>query len=193
MKQTELIDESKNSTEERIIGQLRIDDITSAPLRLIKTARLNLEPKQVFKKVSDHTNLHQWIPMIEGCFLNYSQAENRNEAGVGLVRICKFGSDFTEERIVHWDPPHIYAFSIINDSLPISDHLGLFTVEWDRHDRLGGSFVTWHQYFNTKNSSKGLMMSVKIGMNMNKALKNLIDEFGGEMLNSISKGGRNEK
>ena len=45
------------ATEPRTVGTLNIDAVTSAPLRLITTARLNAPLAEVFAIIADHGGL----------------------------------------------------------------------------------------------------------------------------------------
>ena len=175
------MNQSKQALNESNLNGLQGCCISSkAPLRKIKTAYLSSPPQTVFEKVSDHSKVHQWVPMIKCSLLNQFHSVGGNGDGDGSVQICHIGSNYFTEKIVHWNPPHCYAYSIINGKLPLIDHLGVFTVDYDRHDHLGGSIVTWRQYFNVEDFSKSLIVFVMMEIMMKTAFNNLISEFGGE-------------
>ncbi len=129
------------------------DEISNAPLRVIKKAHLHAPPEQVFAKVSDHDNLEKWVPMIKHSSVDHSRSVDGNVCG--------------------------YAFSVKGKNLPTSRHLAVFTIE---DDGQGGSILTTRQFFYSKKSLKGLIMPVIMGIVLTRALKNLIRAFGGEIV-----------
>jgi uncharacterized protein YndB with AHSA1/START domain len=91
---------------ERTVGTLNVDAVTSAPLRVIKTARLNAPQVEVFAVIADHVGLSAWFSLIEQAQVDHSNAAV--EGGDGTVRYCTVqGGTVLKETIVGFDRPHI--------------------------------------------------------------------------------------
>ena len=173
---------STYSIEQRRFDTLQVNDFTNAPQKAFSRARLSASPEVVFAKMADHENLDEWIPLINHkVVVDHSHSKHPGKNDVGTIRICNFGGDTLTERIQYWQPGRSYAYSVLpSEDNPATDHLGVITVE---SDGAGGSLVSWRQYFNPKPwSLKAKVMPLMMGMVMDKALGNLADQYGGEVL-----------
>jgi uncharacterized protein YndB with AHSA1/START domain len=141
---------------------------TSAPQQIRKKTVVAAPIEDVWKIVSDHQGMTQWMPMIS--HVELVKANDAGEWGEGCERHCKFGPDLLEEKIVHWDPPYSYAYAI-SDMHLVKNHVG--------HLRListgGGTEVIWTQYFHPNGNllKNFVAKSIMLPSVMSKALKNL--------------------
>ncbi|OUS28634.1 hypothetical protein A9Q99_11515 [Gammaproteobacteria bacterium 45_16_T64] len=173
---------SSYSFETRQFDELRVDDFTPAPKQAMARAHFLASPEVVFAKLGDHENMNQWMPFINHEIkVDHSNSRTPGKSDVGTVRICDFAGDKLTESILYWEEGKSYAYTVLpGDANPALDHLGVITVE---PDGKGGSLVSWRQYFEPKPwSLKGNVMPTMIGVVMNMALDNLVDEYGGEVL-----------
>ena len=88
----------------------------------------------VFERITEHEAMREW-PGIQACRL-IVEGEPRN--GLGAVRRIKAGGVTLDERIVHFEPPARYDYTIIR-GLPV-EHLG--TVRLTPTEE--GVRVHWH-------------------------------------------------
>ena len=141
---------------------------TQSPLQILKTAYIDAPIEKVWEVVADHQGMTQWVPMIKHVELTIPG--DQGDWGEGCERQCQFGPDLLKEKIVHWDPPYGYAYSI-EDMHLVKDHVGHIALE-----RVGDETkVTWRQYFQPNgNLVKNLVAKHLMMPNvMKKALKNL--------------------
>jgi uncharacterized protein YndB with AHSA1/START domain len=87
----------------------------------------------VFERITDHEDMSNW-PGVGKCEL-VEQGEPRN--GLGAVRKIGAGGLSLFEKVVQWEPPNRYDYTIIK-GLPV-EHRG--TVELTKVD--GGVEVHW--------------------------------------------------
>ena len=129
--------------ENRMIGGLDVDTYTSAPLRVSAAAFLDAPPREVFGVISDHAALEHWFPLVDTVNLNRSHAEVRD--GVGTIVYVFFGILTIRQYVIAYDPPHLLAYSIEQNSLLI-DHMAVIYLEAERY---GGTNIVWRHYFRT--------------------------------------------
>ena len=152
---------------------------TNGNLQSIAFAILDAPPEVVFKKMADHENLRDWVPMIDHLVgVNHEKSITPGTSNAGTVRICNFGGDEIVEDITHWIPGRAYAYSA-RDTIdgPANDHLGIITIEKGEGN---SSLVTWRQYFTPVGFKGNYVMPMMMSYVTSKALKNLAEEFGGE-------------
>jgi len=173
---------TKYGVEDRQFGDLNVDSFTPAQQYALSVARLNAAPETVFAKVADHRNLRDWVPMIDHLVeLDNSNATTPGQPGVGSFRTCQFGGDTLVEDIRFWQEGVGYAYSVRDGKgVAVENHLGVF---WLESDGKGGTYLTWRQYFEKKHwSVKAQVMPFMMSYVMNKAMENLADQWGGEVL-----------
>jgi hypothetical protein len=164
------------ATAPRTVGTLNIDDVTSAPLHLITTARLNAPLAQVFAVIADHGGLSAWIPLIEQV-----QVDHRNatvEDGDGTIRSCTLqGGAVLKETIVGFDPPHMYGYTIADgNAFGVQNHLGVVSLATDA---AGTTILTWRQYFDHPEADT---FAQQVSVMLDAGVQGLIACFGGEPL-----------
>jgi carbon monoxide dehydrogenase subunit G len=169
----------KEQNEQRIVNGFNVDAVTAAPLQLTQTARLNATVDEVFAIVSDHAGLHKWTPFISKVQLNCDDAAT--PGGEGTLRYCKTPAGLTlHEKIVAWNPPHMYGYRIRNFQTLLPSHFGLVTVEPDGD---GKALLTWRTYFESKMVG-GMMARAMLNVVLPNLIGNLVKHFDGEMLSA---------
>jgi len=170
------------NAETRELGKLKVDNLTPAPLQYYRVARLNAAPEKVFALVANHANVGDWIPGIDSVSdVNHSKSMTPGKPNKGTTRtiVDATGQALTED-ITYWEKDVGYSYSIQETpAAPLTKHLGVIQIESDGN---GGSLLTYRQYFEAKDSIKGKLTPFIMKILLNKALGNLTDEFGGELL-----------
>ncbi|WP_299138402.1 SRPBCC family protein [uncultured Tateyamaria sp.] len=164
--------------DQRTIGNFRVDTVTSAALDQTFALQLDAAPSSVWELVGSHTRLNEWFPGIARAYVLEPTSTNRSFAPL-FTRQCEFEGDLLTEDIPYDNGRDAYAYSINKDRsnvlVPISDHLGVFTVEPVQG---GKSLLVWRQYWR-----KGLMGQVGVPRLVNRYMKpglqNLVDRYGG--------------
>jgi len=170
------------AVDERRIGGLDLNSLTQSEQYAMSVGHIKASPETVFKKIADHQNLRDWVPMIDHeVEVDHSASIVPGESNVGTKRICLFGGDRLVEDIRYWKEGKGYAYSARDsDDLPVTNHLG---VIWIESDNEGGSYLIWRQFFEKKSwSLKAQIMPFMMDYVMNGAMQNLVDEWGGEVL-----------
>jgi len=161
---------------ERTVGKLNIDEVTQAPLRLVKTARLLAPPTDVFAVVSDHVGTEAWFPVIERVQVDNTNAEV--VGGYGATRYCTLSNGAVlTEKIVEFDPPHLFGYAVADgNAFGVQGHLALINLETDA---AGNTLLTWQQYFNHPAID---VLTKEISAMLDGGIQGLINRFGGELL-----------
>ena len=110
----------------------------------------------------------QWVPMIKDVHL--VKPDTNGNWKEGCERHCQFGADLLEEKIVHWDEPYGYAYTI-SDMHLVKNHVGYIALK----EKLDGTLLTWTQYFHPNGNfiKKWMAKNIMLPYVMKKALKNL--------------------
>lgn len=118
--------------------------LAQAPLQVEATGRLGLDADAAFAYITEIERLPEWLPFARTAQADDSAAQT--PSGVGSVRqIFTVGSRPTCERVVHFEPPRLYAYSARDSDLmgTFTKHLGVISVE---PHHAGGSAITWLAY-----------------------------------------------
>jgi uncharacterized protein YndB with AHSA1/START domain len=166
------------ATTPRTVGSLNIDAVTSAPLRVIKTTRLNAPLAEVFAIIADHGGLSAWFPLIEQVQVDHHNAAV--EGGDGTIRSCTLqGGAVLHETIMGYDPPHMYGYSIADgNAFGVQNHLGVVSLA---ADDAGNTILTWHQYFDHPEADT---VAQQVSGMLDAGIEGLIARFGGEPLDT---------
>ena len=142
---------------------------TNAPLQMQITRKIDLPAEKIWAILSDHKGMTDWMPMIKS--VKITQNDPQGGEGEGCQRVCEFGGDTLYEDIVHWDPPHGYAY-MIQDNHMVNNHLGYVEIEAIDEER---SKVSWYQYFVPQGNAfkKFMMKNLMMPNVLKKGLKNL--------------------
>ncbi|WP_299213341.1 SRPBCC family protein [uncultured Aquimarina sp.] len=147
---------------------LDVNQFTNAPKQLQIQRFLNAPIHKVWEVVSDHQRMTSWMPMIKK--VDLTKANSKGEWQEGCERQCQFGPDLLEEKIVHWDPPYGYAYTIADMHI-VKNHLGYFKLI----EKMEGTEVIWTQYYHPNGNiiKKWMAKNIMLPSVMKKALKNL--------------------
>lgn len=147
---------------------LNVKSFTNAPRQIKVTRMVHAPIESVWKVVADHQGMTQWMPMIKR--VNLIKPDKEGTWGEGCERHCQFGTDLLQEKIVHWDPPYGYAYSIADMHI-VKNHLGHIELT----EKLDGTLVSWTQYFEPQGNpiKKWMAKNIMLPQVMKKALKNL--------------------
>ncbi|MGL1904002.1 MAG: hypothetical protein OCC49_17825 [Fibrobacterales bacterium] len=166
---------------DRTIGKYNVNNYTNAPLQIVKMVHLKVPTAKAFDLVAK--DIPQWFDGISDLVWDHSKSPS-GEFGAGSTRMCKIDEDTVYENIRVWEDGKIYAYQIdmerSTSGFPMSEHVGFFIVE---DDGMGGSIVTWRQYFNR---NVHVMSPVLAWMLDNKfmtpALEKLSSLYGGQLI-----------
>ena len=156
-------------------GQFDAAQLTSAPLRLEKTAKLYAPQAVTFEALSNHEKWPELFPWISAVRIDNSQAVIPN--GLGARRICNFGNNMTlEEIIVGWHPPESYAYAVLDETHPfgMTGHVGVVSCRPGEADTTD---LAWQHYYNHPNLD---VMLQQLDGTMSMVITHLVDRFGGE-------------
>jgi len=144
------------------------NDYTNAPKQLEVSRIIHASINAVWKVVSNHKGMTQWMPMIK--HVELVKEDDQGAWGEGCERHCQFGSDLLKEKIVYWNPPYGYAY-MIADMHIVKNHIGYINLEETNEVTL----ITWTQFFNPNGNfaKKWMAKNVMLPFVMKKALKNL--------------------
>lgn len=122
-----------------------------SPLQIELRFRLDIPQAEAFELVS--TRLAEWFHQIHAVAWNHTRSKRgATTLGACSERTCDFGGKSLVEEITELEPGSYYAYRIdftrSQMKMPITDHLGTFTVEAAPSGR--GSLVTWRQHFRAK-------------------------------------------
>ncbi len=148
--------------------KFNVTQFTEAPQQLQFSRIVNAPIREVWKIISDHQGMTQWMPMIKHVDLVIPDKKGGWEEG--CERHCQFGGDVLKEKIAYWNPPYGYAY-MIEDMHIVKDHVGHIELT----EKLEGTLVTWSQYFYPQGNfaKKWMAKNVMLPFVMKKALKNL--------------------
>lgn len=120
----------------------------------------------VFERITDHEDMRNW-PGVKSCVL-VETGTPRN--GLGAVRRITAGGLTLDEKVVQWEPPRRYDYTIVR-GLPV-EHRG--TVELVPRD--GGVELRW----TVRMSSRIPFFAQIVGFTLRRGLKAALARFAVE-------------
>lgn len=143
-------------------------NFTDAPQQIQRSRLVDAPIAQVWDVVSDHRGMTEWMPMIK--HVDLVEADDQGTWGEGCARNCQFGPDLLEERVLFWEPPYGYAYSI-GDMHLVRDHVAHIALAREGD----GTRVTWTQYYRPGGNAVKAFVAKRIMMPgvMSRALRNL--------------------
>lgn len=147
---------------------------TTAPLRLEAQAWLKTSVDEAFDAVSNAARWPQLFPWIHKVTVDNETAVIPN--GLGAKRACHFGNGLVlEEIIIGWEPPHRYAYAGVDETHPFGmvEHVALVVCQAAAN---GLAHLRWQHFFDHPNPK---MMVKPLKVNLETAVGNLIDHYGG--------------
>jgi len=161
-----------------------VRSVTQAPEQITLMFRIDVAPQEAFNLVADIDKMATWFTDIKNPKMdNTLSTRGTNLMGTHSVRTCSLDDEMLYEDIVHFDEKNMsYAYAIDMDkstvSFPISNQLGLFTVETDGGS---GSLVTWRIYYDKNFHIVAPVLTIMMkNMILEPAVENLFKLVGGE-------------
>lgn len=150
---------------------------TKAPMKMRGVFEFNCSPEKLWPLISTANGIASWFPIISGGRHDNTSSQSVNECDVGAKRYCQtVGMGQLDETILHWDPPHAYAYNVRNKMMPIKNHLAVMIVEPTSGGRCR---LTWLQYFDYKGVVMRHLFPAMMLTPMNIGLRALIKRLDG--------------
>jgi uncharacterized protein YndB with AHSA1/START domain len=89
------------------------DFVDSAPIRITTTVNVNATAEEVWAVLADNERWCDWFPAMKQCRTTSDEA-----GGVGSTRFVHIDLFKVHERFIAWDPPHRWAFTILDANFP---------------------------------------------------------------------------
>ncbi len=87
--------------------------IKTASELIVTEVTVAATPEEVWGVLADNERWPEWFPAAKSCHTTSDEAE-----GVGSTRWIHFDLFKVNERFVGWDPPNLWAFTILDANLP---------------------------------------------------------------------------
>lgn len=135
-------------------------------------------PEEVFARLADHASMSDWVPLIQHVTVAHPRQLPPGESAVGTTRtIALTGGLEIVETVVHWNPPHCYAYTSVGKQFPFKNYVGLYQVE--PADKDGGGRFTFREYFDEMGRvEQAILPHGAVGL-FEQALGNLSRVVGG--------------
>jgi len=161
-----------------------VRSVTQAPEQITLMFRIDAVPQEAFKLVADIDKMATWFTDIKNPKMDNTLSDRgQGLMGTNSVRTCSLNDEMLYEDIVYFDEKNLsYAYAINMEkstvSFPISNQLGLFTVETDGDS---GSLVTWRIYYDKNFHIVAPVLTIMMkNMILAPAVENLFELVGGE-------------
>jgi len=162
----------------RLINGFSVDTITRAPLQLIQYALLNTNQEKAFDLVSNHEGMAEFTISISK--VEFDDSEAKSPCGEGTKRFCRTPVKFIiEEKIVCWQSPRMYGYSIQNCTLILPNHLGLVQLEPVTDETC---ILIWRTYFDGRRVG-GVFARTALNTILPNLVHNMASHFNGKSLN----------
>jgi uncharacterized protein YndB with AHSA1/START domain len=119
---------------------------------------------RVFREISDHCGMHRWL--VPGAKIRLDPEGKPDRNGVGAVRIIERAGFSAHERIVSFEPPHRFSYTVLS-GIPIRNHLG--TVSLSEVD--GATNIDWTIRFDPKVPASGRILALFVRIIIGRGLK----------------------
>lgn len=160
----------------RQFGDFDVDHYTSAPLQLIQYALIPKNQAEVFALVSHHEGMAAFSFALSKVEIRVEDSSTTSQ-----IRLCKTPVGFVlKEAIVHFQPPRMYAYRILNAAALLPNHLGVVHIE---HLADQQSILVWRNYF-TGQAIGGVFARISLGAIIPDMVSNMAAHFGGRILST---------
>lgn len=89
------------------------DFVDTAPIRITTVVTAKATPEEVWAVMADNERWPEWFEGMKSC-----RTTSDASGGVGSTRFVHVDLFRVNERFVAWDPPHRWAFTILDVNLP---------------------------------------------------------------------------
>ena len=90
-----------------------VDFVDTAPIKITTNVTVNGTPEEVWAVLIDNERWPEWFAAAKAC-----RSTSDEPQGVGSTRWIHVDLFKVNERFVAWDPPHRWAFTILDVNLP---------------------------------------------------------------------------
>ncbi len=163
----------------RVMGSVQVDQITKAPLQIVRSVTLDATPEEAFEFVTDHQN---W-PRFRAPILSVKVSGNGRKGSTRSFALAGGGS--FSERIVAFDKPSggkggTFAYSVTpNNPFGVKGHLAV--IEFRPADG-GGTALHYHQIFDHADLKA---IAPRVASGTDEIIANVLYRFGGQLRGSV--------
>ncbi|MEM1414721.1 MAG: SRPBCC family protein [Myxococcota bacterium] len=161
------------------VGALDVAELTSAPARVVARAELDADIDMVWAYLSNHDNLVEYSNGILSS-ADIDRSASNGSDGVGVRRTCEAGEDRFVERVVHFQAPYVFAYTVAENTWGLSNHLAVVALEPTAD---GGTALRWSQHYDGPTLEATAMLTQNLsGMLEGRILSFLTERFGGSVV-----------
>lgn len=118
-----------------------------APKRIEVSADFGIPAERLFDIVARHEDWPDWFPLLQSIKVDHSASANPGATGVGTRRLCRLRLiGELDERIVAWDPPRTYRYSVNSPRTPFTRHTAELRVVPVGADRAALVWTAWFEH-----------------------------------------------
>jgi hypothetical protein len=151
---------------------------TTAPLQTEGVIRFSGSPDAVFTRISNHPAMTEWVPLLKTVQVSHPEPLPPGKSMIGTTRLLTLRGGVTiQEEIVHWDPPHCYAYTTEGKYWPLRNYVGFMGVQAANDG--GGGNVVLREYFCVDGIVRRALVSRGIVILGKRTIRNLSKLTGG--------------
>lgn len=152
----------------RMVGKLKVDEMTMAPLQYIVSAHLKAPPKRIFAHISDNQT---WVKWSGG-----TAKDVMSEGDMRTFMLAEGGS--LKERTMADEMGGLFTWSMESgNSYGLQDHLGVIHLQPQERPIGKSTVLSWHMFFSHEQEE---MMNDNLSKRTMAIVEMMIEEFGGE-------------
>ncbi|MEO0529064.1 MAG: SRPBCC family protein [Planctomycetota bacterium] len=161
------------------VGDVRVADLTDANRMVVKHVHVDAPREEVFAYLIDFESMPDWFPGLNKVSVdNRESANGPEQIGVGTLRACELTGASVAERVVHYDRPNAFAYTITSKdgpAIPVTKGTGLVTLTPTRD---GGTDVEYRVFYETNPwHPMSPVFPVAMGRQLGEGLANLGEHF----------------
>jgi hypothetical protein len=118
-----------------------------AAKRIELSAEFRVPAERLFKIIAWHEAWPEWFPLLRSIEVDHSASASPSATGVGTRRLCRLRLiGELDERIVAWDPPRTYRYSVNSPRSPFARHTAELRVVPMDADRATLIWTAWFEH-----------------------------------------------
>jgi hypothetical protein len=118
-----------------------------AAKRIELSAEFRIPAERLFEIVARHEAWPEWFPLLRSIEVDHSASASPGTTGVGTRRLCRLRLiGELDERIVAWDPPRTYRYSVNSPRSPFARHTAELRVVPMDADRATLIWTAWFEH-----------------------------------------------
>lgn len=164
-----------------VVAGVDVTRITDASHSVVKTVHLDAPQAEVFEFMTDFESIPDWLPGLSSVSSNHSFSQNGPGAvGVGTQRTCSAPGLKVHEKVVHFDPPHSFAYTMTSSegpAVPLSEGTGVVSLSPAAN---GGTNLEYHVFYEPKTfHPMSPLVPFMLDFQLGGGMKNIADHFNG--------------